>query len=310
LKLSAVTVASGALDTVNSGGSVSGATVQSGGLLVLLPGSVESAVTVSSGGTVEPSTLLSGLSAGVVTSSATISGITLLSGAMVEYDAISLSSGQTLSLGSGGTLHNITISSGATLSGGGVLSGYNTVDGSLNGQSIEFGTTNLSGTANGVTVGLGGSLIASSGATVNDAVVANGGELDVDFGGSPTGTTVQSGGYVFLDGQPIVARTVYSVRAGDLASFARTQQTIRHGTPPLSARNVLGVQKCRAAVEVETGGKRRGRTILRDLTIRSGGSASRRPKFKLARIREHRRPPASACLLQPRLGAASMQARP
>ena len=188
------TVEAGGIELVLSGGSAAGVTLESGGELVLLPGG--SATGVSGGAAITPDVVLDAPDR--------------ISTWAVSANAITVNSGATFYVFSGGEVAGTVISGGAEVVAAGghdvgaTLSGYSaslTVAGSASSETLVGGAALIvqsGGVATSVTVVSRGTIDISS--ATGDGLMLSGGEVNVDQGGTVNDTSAAAFGEVTVSG--------------------------------------------------------------------------------------------------------------
>ncbi len=251
---SKATVHSGGADVVQSGGAAFGTLVSSGGIQTVLSGGVVSGTTlsggkeiVSSGGVARATVVSSGgiqtvFSGGVVSGTTILGGGTDLAYVGAKLSAVTVSSGGVLELGgliigagvtsSAGAVNATRVISGATLLSGGVVDfskatvhsgGADVVQsgGAAFGTLVSSGgseTVQAGGLASGGVVTISGAEIVRSGGVVSALTISSGGSATVQSGGVTVGVTVTLGGTETVQsgglGSKSVIKGVELVRSG------------------------------------------------------------------------------------------------
>ena len=149
---SAFEVNSGGEEVISSGGVADGGVINSGATLILSSGATASGVTISSSGTADMDLVISsGTTLGLssqISATEVLNGVTLLSGAVLKPQLVTVLNGGALDLASGGVVtEGATVSSGGTISGAGLLEWFNYDYGLIAGASVGassiFGGSNL-----------------------------------------------------------------------------------------------------------------------------------------------------------------------
>jgi len=272
------TVASGAYEFVSSGGETVDSVVSSGGNEVIESGGSVSGLTIESGGSAQFLTLTVssgesiGLGSGV--GSGVVTSTTTLAGLVTVSSGGSLIISGGLAVQSGGVL---TLSAGAVGSGVVVSSG-----GQLDGPGELVGSSFDAGQVSGVSVGAAGGpsafLEVQSGGAA-EAVTVVDGVLQIDFGASATGTVLSGSGtqeqiHGVASGTAIGSGGEELVSSGGVASGAEVLsgglQVISSGAAAVGATVSSGGAEHVLASGTTTGTQVRGGEAL----ISSGGIAS------------------------------------
>ena len=184
------TISSGGDEIVSGGGEDLYGNVQAGGTLDFFAGGIGSGTIIESGGTLALNlvTVASGtvITAGPRTATSAISGIELSAGAIVEYDDVTVASGATVRVASGGTVSGAAVLSGGTVN---VVS-----HGSAAGLTVGGQLYDLGGTVSGATILSGGQL-----EVVSSTLDLNTGQ-DVAQSSPISTVSVSSGGTFQVDG--------------------------------------------------------------------------------------------------------------
>ncbi len=184
------TIGSGGDEIVYGGGEDRYGDVQAGGTLDVFAGGIGSGTTIESGGTLALNlvTVASGtvITAGPRTATSDISGIELSADAIVEYDAVTVASGATVRVASGGTVSGAAVLNGGTVN---VVS-----HGSAAGVTVGGQVYDLGGTVSGATILSGGLL-----EVVSSTLDLNTGQ-DVAQSSPISTVSVSNGGTFQLDG--------------------------------------------------------------------------------------------------------------
>jgi autotransporter passenger strand-loop-strand repeat protein len=265
-------ISNGGVEYVSSGGAVVSAAVAAGGTEVLSSGATATGVTVASGGTLGVSltvTVSTTISA-AITSTTTISGVTVASGGVIDYDAVTVSSGGALILLLSSVVSDVTVLAGGKVFGAGAIVGGGQIAGQISG-TYQRATSAASGTlevqsggrasgviaiavpiqiVSGVAVGtvVDSSAIDSvcAGGSASASVISKGGIEDA-IGGLVSGAQVLSGGLEILN--PGATASAVMVSSGGAVQF----ETIVTGTLNIGNAAVTSVTTS-SGVTVASGG--------------------------------------------------------
>ena len=211
--VSGVTVRNGG-DFEIDGGTAGAVTVESGATLEYFSGAAAKVV-VRSGATFDFGGALTGdFTVGPVTSTTVLDGVTISSGGLIDLEAVTVSSGVTVTVASGGTAGGLDVLKGGVVKGPGDVDGFTTVAGAISGVSLVEGYIELrsGGSASGVTVLSGASvqsnfILVDSGATATGTIVEGNAALDVD--GFAVGTQLESGASETVSRGSVSAETIH-----------------------------------------------------------------------------------------------------